>query len=59
MSNAVTIFSLPHDAFVFFIQICAWRIGDLNLRTSLLVSLAQEQWHRGWLARRLVHASLA
>jgi hypothetical protein len=25
----------------------------------LLVSLAQEQWHRGWLARRLVHASLA
>jgi hypothetical protein len=25
----------------------------------LLVSLAQEQWHRGWLARRFVHASLA
>jgi hypothetical protein len=47
MSNAVTIFSLPHGAFVFFIQICAWRIGDLNLRTSMLVSLAQEQWNRG------------
>jgi hypothetical protein len=49
MSNAVTIFSLPHDAFVFFIQICAWRIGDLKPE-NFLVGQPGPRTMASWLA---------